>query len=75
MSLENDEKLVDIKDNVKQSCKYLSEILYDDIYGYDSFSEEYRNKLKKSLNKLDDVRKLLDWMEREVNWIKNWVNI
>lgn len=51
-----DEMLNSAKSHVKEAASALSQIVIDEVWGHDEFSEEYKEKIRESLNDLVKIK-------------------
>ncbi len=51
-----DEMLSSAKNHIKEAARDLSQIIVDEVYGHDEFSEEYKEKMREVLNDLIAIK-------------------
>lgn len=54
-----DEKRDEAKDHIADALKCLTEIVNDEIWGYDDYNEEYKDKLDESISLLRKIKRML----------------
>ena len=54
-----DEKLQNAKEEINSAIKNLSEIVINQVWGYDEYREEYFDKMQSALTELLKIRKSL----------------
>jgi len=54
-----DEKRDEAKDHIVDAIKRLTEIVNDEIWGYDDYNEEYKDKLDESISLLRKIKRML----------------
>lgn len=55
-----DESLDRADTHIKDAIRELAEIVVNQVWGHEEYNHEYREKIKKSLTQLIEVRDLLD---------------
>ncbi|MFA5299856.1 MAG: hypothetical protein WC389_16855 [Lutibacter sp.] len=55
-----DEKIESAKNHVKSAIKDLSDILVDNVWGWNSYNQVYQTKLQESLNALMNIKRDLE---------------
>ncbi len=54
-----DEKRDEAKEHINDALKCLTEIIDDEIWGYEDYNEDYKDKLENSMNLLRKIRRML----------------
>jgi len=54
-----DEKRDEAKEHIKDALKCLTEVTDDETWGYEDYSDDYKDKLEESINLLRKIKRML----------------